>query len=46
MGVTIRFSQSAFKHGVSKADILCAFGNAPHDEQLDESDGEDNGNAR
>jgi predicted hydrolase (HD superfamily) len=44
--VDIRFSQSAFKHGVSEADIRTAFDNALYDERLDDSDGEEEINAR
>ena len=39
MDVIIRFSQSAFKHGVTEADIRWAFDNVLYDERLDESDG-------
>jgi len=39
MDVNIKFSQSAFKHGVTEADIRWAFDNVLYDEQLDESDG-------
>ncbi|MDR2923007.1 MAG: hypothetical protein LBU85_06680 [Treponema sp.] len=39
MDVIIKFSQSAFKHGVTDADIRWAFDNVLYDEQLDESDG-------
>ena len=46
MGVFIKFSQSAFKHGVTEVDIRMAFDNALYDERLDESDGEDDENAR
>ena len=39
MDVIITFSQSAFKHGITEADIRWAFDNVLYDEQLDESDG-------
>jgi len=39
MDVIIKFSESAFKHGVKEADIRWAFDNNLYDEQLDESDG-------
>ena len=39
MDVNIKFSQSAFKHGVTEADIRWAFDNDLYDERLDESDG-------
>jgi len=39
MDVVIKFSQSAFKHGVTDADIRWAFDNVLYDEQLDECDG-------
>ena len=38
MDIIIRFSESAFKHGVTKADIRWAFDNVLYDEQFDESD--------
>jgi len=41
MDVIIKFSESAFKHGVTEADIRWAFDNNLYDEQLDESDGGD-----
>jgi uncharacterized DUF497 family protein len=44
--VDIRFSQSAFKHGVSETDIRMAFDNTLYDEKLDDSDGEDEFNSR
>jgi hypothetical protein len=40
--IAIRFSQSAFKHGITEADIRMAFDTARYDEILDEYDeGED-----
>jgi hypothetical protein len=39
MDIAIKFSQSAFKHGVSEVDIRWAFDNVLYDEQSDESDG-------
>jgi uncharacterized DUF497 family protein len=36
--VSIRFSKSAFKHGVSEVDIRMAFDNNLYDERLDDSD--------
>jgi len=39
MDVIIEFSQSAFKHSITDADIRWAFDNVLYDEQLDESDG-------
>jgi hypothetical protein len=38
MDLTIRYSQSAFKHGVTEADIRMAFDTARYDEILDEFD--------
>ena len=46
MGVFIEFSQSAFKHGVTEVDIRTVFDNALFDERLDESDEEEDINAR
>ena len=46
MDLAIKFSQSAFKHTVTEADIRWAFDNVLYDERLDESDGEDDLNAR
>jgi uncharacterized DUF497 family protein len=46
MDIDIRFSRSAFKHGISEADIRTAFDNALYDERLDDSDGEEDINAR
>jgi predicted N-acyltransferase len=36
MGIEIRFSQSAFKHGVSEADIRWAFETRKYDAMLEE----------
>jgi uncharacterized DUF497 family protein len=44
--VDIRFSRSAFRHGVSEADIRTAFDNVLYDERLDDSDEEEDLNAR
>ena len=41
MNIGIKFSQSAFKHDISELDIRMAFDNVLYDERLDESDGED-----
>ena len=38
MDVDIRFSESAFKHGVTMADIRWAFDNVLYDEQFCEGD--------
>ncbi|MDR0312795.1 MAG: hypothetical protein LBI14_04290 [Treponema sp.] len=38
MDVDIRFSESAFKHGVTTADIRWAFDNVLYDEQFCEGD--------
>jgi len=46
MDIVIKFSQSAFKHGVTEADIRMAFDNVLYDERLDESDTADDLNAR
>ena len=46
MDIVIRFSQSAFKHGKTEADIRMAFDNVLYDERLDESDGLDDLNAK
>jgi hypothetical protein len=46
MDIIIRFSQSAFKHGVSEKDIRCAFDNVLYDERLDESDGKEDSNTQ
>ena len=46
MDVAIKFSRSAFKHGIAEADIRMAFDNVLYDERLDESDGYDEINAR
>ena len=46
MDITIKFSRSAFKHGVTEADIRMAFDNVMYDERLDESDGEQELNAK
>jgi len=40
MNIAIKFSPSAFKHGVTEADIRMAFDNVRYDERLDDSDGE------
>ena len=39
MDVVIRFSESAFKHGISEADIRWAFDNVLYDEQFEVGDG-------
>ena len=41
MDIAIKFSRSAFKHGVTEEDIRMAFDNVLYDERLDESDGEE-----
>jgi len=46
MDIVINFSQSAFKHNINEADIRLAFDNNLYDERLDDSDGEDDINAR
>jgi len=46
MDIAIKFNQAAFKHGVTEADIRMAFDNVRYDERLDDSDGEDDINAR
>ena len=46
MDITINFSRSAFKHGVDEADIRLVFDNKLYDERLDDSDGEDDINAK
>ena len=46
MDIAIKFSRSAFKHNIAEADIRMAFDNVLYDERLDESDGEDELNAR
>ena len=46
MDISINFSQSAFRHGVDEADIRFAFDNKLYDERLDDSDGEDDINAK
>ena len=46
MDVNIRFSQSAFKHGITDADIRWAFDHVLYDERLDASDENDDINAR
>jgi len=46
MDVVIKFSQSAFKHDVTEADIRMAFDNVLYDERLDDSDGQDDINAQ
>ena len=46
MDVVIKFSKSAFKHKVTKADICMAFDKVLYDERLDESDGKDDLDAR
>ena len=40
MDVDIRFSESAFKHGISETDIRWAFDNVLYDEQFSEGYGE------
>jgi hypothetical protein len=44
--INIKFSESAFKRGVTGTDIRWAFDNVLYDERLDDSDGEDDLNAR
>jgi len=46
MGIAVKFSRSAFKHGITEADIRTAFDSALYDERLDESDCEDEFDAR
>ena len=46
MDIAIKFSQSAFKHGVTEVDIRLAFDNVLYDERLDESDDKDDFDAR
>ena len=46
MDIAFKFSHSAFKHNVSEADSRMAFDKVLYDERLDESDGEDELNAR
>ncbi len=46
MYLAIKFSKSAFKHGITEADIRMAFDNVLYDERLDDSDGEEYINAR
>ena len=46
MDIVIKFSQSAFKHGVTEADICLAFDNVLYDERLDDSDNEDEFSSR
>jgi uncharacterized DUF497 family protein len=36
--VALTFSRSAFKHGITEADIRMAFDNVMYDERLDEND--------
>ena len=38
MDIVVKFSQSAFKHKVTEADIRLAFDNVLYDERLDDSD--------
>ena len=38
MDIEIKFSQSAFKHGFTDADVRMAFDNVLYDERLDDSD--------
>ena len=38
MDVDIRFSESAFKHGITEADIRWVFDNVLYDEQFSEGD--------
>ena len=44
--VVVQISQSAFKHNITETDIRLAFDNVLYDERLDDSDGEDEFNAR
>jgi hypothetical protein len=46
MSIAIKFSPSAFKHGITEMDIRMAFDNVLYDERLDDSDGEYEINAR
>ena len=46
MDIVIKFSRSAFKHGVTETDIRMAFDNVLYDERLDEDDGKNELNAR
>ena len=46
MDIAIKFSRSAFKHGITEVDIRMAFDNILYDERLDESDGMDDLDAR
>ena len=46
MDVLIKFSRSAFKHGVAETDIRMVFDNVLYDERLDDSDDDDEINAR
>ena len=46
MDIAIKFNKAAFKHGIAEADIRMAFDNVLYDERLDDSDGEDEINAR
>ena len=46
MDIAINFSQSAFNHGINEADIRLAFDNKLYDERLDDSDGEDDIDAK
>jgi uncharacterized DUF497 family protein len=38
VAIAVKFNQSAFKHGVTEADICMAFDTSRYDERLDESD--------
>jgi uncharacterized DUF497 family protein len=46
MDIALKFSKSALKHGVTEIDIRMAFDNVLYDERLDESDGEEESDAR
>ena len=46
MDIFIKFSPSAYKHGVAEEDIRFAFDNVLYDERLDDSDGEEELNTR
>ena len=46
MDIAIKFSRSAFKHKISEVDIRMAFDNVLYDERLDDSDGENELDAR
>jgi len=46
MDITIKFSGSAFKHNIKEADIRLAFDNILYDERLDDSDEDDEIDAR